>query len=233
MFDDRPGLILDEEPLAAVVVEVVATEVEAIAAPDRLQAVRVVAVLADAGDLVGFDQDAVGIPVGAIVVAVEPDRVLTEGSHEPVVSNRRVRDVRRGGGPRIDPEPASADPVEGDRDLRRAREDVDVVPHLEAGQREMTAGELRPLDRSPARVAGSQGDLGALPPPQGDPAVGAVGQADDPSRFGAADRGSGARGARYDPVAGAAMRTRVSFCGDRLPARASGQDQDREGADTA
>ena len=100
--------------------QVVAAEVEAVAAPDRLQAVAVVAVLAHAGDLVAFDQDPVGIAVAAVVVAVEPDRVLAEGAGEEVAADRRVGDRGAGGRPGFDPEVAAADAVVEDRDLARA-----------------------------------------------------------------------------------------------------------------
>src|SRR5207342_1047734 len=99
----------------------VTPEVEAVAAPDRLQAVAVAAVLAHVGDLVAFDQDSVALGVAAVVVAVEPDRVLAEGADEPVAADRRVGDRGGRGRPGFDPEVAAADAVVEDRDLARAR----------------------------------------------------------------------------------------------------------------
>src|SRR5262249_9004956 len=90
-------LVRDEEALAAVVGQVVLAVDDVVSGPDRLQAVGVVAVLTHAGDLVAFDQHADPVTVG-VVVAVDANRVLAEGTDQLVVGDPRVVDLGRGGG---------------------------------------------------------------------------------------------------------------------------------------
>ena len=73
---DGGRLVLDEEALAAEVVDVVLAEVQVVAAPYGLEDVVVVAPLDVADELVALDQQAVGIGVGAVVVDVGLDLVL-------------------------------------------------------------------------------------------------------------------------------------------------------------
>src|SRR5215218_9375828 len=110
---DRASLILDEEPLAAVVVQVVAAIDEVVPHPHRLQAVAVVAVLPDVGELVVRDQGAGAVTV-RVVVPVQPDRVLAERADELVADDRDVVDRRGRGRAGVDAEVAAADAVVGD-----------------------------------------------------------------------------------------------------------------------
>src|SRR6187200_3046782 len=119
-------LVLDEEPLAAVVVQVVAAVDDVIAGPDRLQAVAVVAVLTHTGDLVAFDQYADPVAVG-VVVAVEANRVLAEGTDQLVVGDPRVVDLGRGGGTGVDAHIAAGDAVVIDAHPGRAGLHRDLI----------------------------------------------------------------------------------------------------------
>ena len=88
---DRTLLVLDEKPLAAVVMQVVSAVHEVVPDPHRLQAVAVVAVLPDVGELVSGNKRADAIAV-RVVVAIETDRVLPKGADKLVADDRDVID---------------------------------------------------------------------------------------------------------------------------------------------
>src|SRR6185369_15778208 len=184
--EDRARLVLNEEPLATVVVQVVAPEDEVVTDPHRLQAVRVVAVLTHAGDLVAFDQNTDPVAV-AVVVPVEVDRVLAEGSDELVADDLNVvhRDGRRRRG--FDPEVAAADAVVGDSHRARGRLDLDFTVDVEAFEGEVAPGHGRAGDRRRAGVLGPQRHPAARRGREISLAVAAVSKADDRTRARSAD----------------------------------------------
>ena len=201
-------LVLDEEPLATVVVQVVLAEDQVVAGPDRLQAVGVVAVLPDPGELVAFDQQADAVAV-SVVVAVGADPVLAVGALELVADDLHVIAGGRVRVAGVDPEVPAGDLVVLDRDLLRPLLDLDFVGGVEVGDGQAGAGDVGAVDRGRARVGRAQGHAGArLRPGQVDLAVGAVGEADDGAGGGRADRALGGADAGHRAGAGGRGRRR-------------------------
>ena len=199
---DRARLVLDEEALAAEVVQVVLAEVQVVAAPHGLKDVVVVAPLDVPEELVALDQQAVGVRVGAVVVEVGLDLVLVEAALESVVGDRHVvAPDRRGPGTDVDGVVgAVADhQVVIDRHPGRRGLDVDrAALHLELGERDVAAGHASRPRSSRARVGGLHGHArGALGRVEAQPAVAAVGQADHGTRSGRAHRARGRARARH------------------------------------
>ena len=189
-----------------------------------------VAVLTDVGELVAGDQEPVAVGIGAVVVAVGPDRVLPERADELVAADRRVRDVGGLGRPHVDAHVAPADPVAQDVHLRRARLDHDVVGDLEAGERDTPARELGPIDGGASGLLRAQRDALRSPGRELETLVAAVGEADHLAARDPADGGLGRAGAGDGLVArvGRLRRLRCPGSGERPEQRERERANDRD-----